>query len=83
VLAAAMLSPRDARARRSHGRRGRLTLHIRCGGDRKQGAPRSPQTQLVVATKSGHYIQKDEPSLVIDAVQRVVAKATKQIRRRA
>jgi pimeloyl-ACP methyl ester carboxylesterase len=39
-------------------------------------ATRSPQAEHVIATRSGHYIQNDEPALVIDAVQRVVAKAT-------
>jgi pimeloyl-ACP methyl ester carboxylesterase len=33
---------------------------------------RSPQGEQIVAAKSGHYIQNDEPSLVIDAVRRVV-----------
>jgi len=35
-------------------------------------APRCPQGEVVVATKSGHDIRNDEPRLVIDAVQRVV-----------
>jgi len=35
---------------------------------------RSPQAQLVVARQSGHYIQNDEPPLVIDAIRRVVDK---------
>ena len=38
-------------------------------------ATRSPQGEQIVAKKSGHYIQNDEPTLVIDAVRRVVAKA--------
>jgi pimeloyl-ACP methyl ester carboxylesterase len=38
-------------------------------------ATRSPQAEHIVAQKSGHYIQNDEPALVIDAVRRVVAKA--------
>ena len=42
----------------------------------KELATRSPQAEHVVATKSGHYVQNDEPQLVIDAVRRVVAKAT-------
>jgi pimeloyl-ACP methyl ester carboxylesterase len=39
-------------------------------------ATRSPQGKQIVAKKSGHYIQNDEPPLVIDAVRRVVAKAS-------
>jgi pimeloyl-ACP methyl ester carboxylesterase len=39
-------------------------------------ATRSPQAEHIVATHSGHYIQNDEPALVIDAVKRVVAKAS-------
>jgi pimeloyl-ACP methyl ester carboxylesterase len=42
-------------------------------------ATRSPQGEQIVAKKSGHYIQNDEPPLVIDAVRRVVAKATKPL----
>ena len=38
-------------------------------------ATRSSQAELVVATHSGHYIQNDEPPLVIEAVRRVVAKS--------
>ena len=38
-------------------------------------ATRSPRAELVVAPNSGHYIQNDEPSLVIEAVRRVAAKA--------
>jgi len=38
-------------------------------------ATRSPQGEVVVATRSGHYIQNDEPQLVIDAIRRVVARA--------
>jgi pimeloyl-ACP methyl ester carboxylesterase len=41
-------------------------------------ATRSPQAEHIVAAKSGHYIQNDEPSLVIEAVRRVVAKAARQ-----
>ena len=40
-------------------------------------ATRSAQSELVVARQSGHYIQNDEPALVIDAVRRVVSKTTK------
>jgi pimeloyl-ACP methyl ester carboxylesterase len=39
-------------------------------------ATRSPQAELQVAAHSGHYIQNDEPSLVIEAIRRVVAKTT-------
>ena len=35
-------------------------------------ARRSPQGRVVIAEKSGHYIQNDQPDLVIDAVRRVV-----------
>jgi pimeloyl-ACP methyl ester carboxylesterase len=34
-----------------------------------------PGSELVVATKSGHFIQLDEPELVIDAIRRVVEAA--------
>jgi pimeloyl-ACP methyl ester carboxylesterase len=37
-------------------------------------ASRSPQSEFIVANNSGHFIQLDEPSLVIDAVRRVVRK---------
>jgi pimeloyl-ACP methyl ester carboxylesterase len=40
-------------------------------------ATRSPQAEHIVAAKSGHYIQNDEPSLVIEAVRRVVAQAAR------
>jgi pimeloyl-ACP methyl ester carboxylesterase len=33
----------------------------------------SPQGKLVLAEQSGHYIQLDQPNLVIDAVQQVLA----------
>jgi hypothetical protein len=33
----------------------------------------SPQAEHLVATNSGHYIQNDDPPLVIDAIRRVVA----------
>jgi len=35
-------------------------------------ATRSPRGEVIVATRSGHYIQNDEPPLVIDAVHRVI-----------
>jgi len=38
-------------------------------------ATRSPQAELRVAAHSGHYIQNDEPPLVIEAVRRVVARS--------
>jgi pimeloyl-ACP methyl ester carboxylesterase len=38
-------------------------------------ATRSPQAEHIVASKSGHFIQNDEPPLVIDAVRRVLARA--------
>jgi hypothetical protein len=34
---------------------------------------RSRKGQLVVATRSGNFIQNDEPELVIDAIRRTVA----------
>jgi pimeloyl-ACP methyl ester carboxylesterase len=40
-------------------------------------ATRSPQAEQIVAQRAGHYIQNQEPGLVIDAVRRVVAKATR------
>lgn len=39
-------------------------------------ATRSPGASHIVAEHSGHYIQKDEPSLVIDAVRRVIEQAS-------
>jgi pimeloyl-ACP methyl ester carboxylesterase len=39
-------------------------------------ASRSPRGEHVVATNSDHYIQNEEPSIVIEAVRRVVAAAT-------
>jgi hypothetical protein len=35
----------------------------------------SPKGRLIVARKSGHYIQNAQPKLVVDAIVRVVAKA--------
>ena len=40
-------------------------------------ATRSPQSEHIVAPKSGHYIQNDEPPLVIEAIRRVIANATR------
>jgi pimeloyl-ACP methyl ester carboxylesterase len=36
-------------------------------------ATRSPASTHIIAANSGHYIHRDEPSLVIDAVRRVLA----------
>jgi pimeloyl-ACP methyl ester carboxylesterase len=36
---------------------------------------RSPQGRLVVARRSGHYVQTDEPELVIEAIREVVVTA--------
>lgn len=41
-------------------------------------ATRSPQAEHIVATRSGHYVQNDEPALVIDTIRRVVKNATKR-----
>jgi pimeloyl-ACP methyl ester carboxylesterase len=38
-------------------------------------ATRSPRGEHIVAAHSGHYIQNDEPALVVDAVRRVVTAA--------
>ncbi len=35
----------------------------------------SPQGEQVVATESGHFIQLDQPELVIEAIEHIVAKA--------
>jgi pimeloyl-ACP methyl ester carboxylesterase len=34
-----------------------------------------PGARQVIATESGHYIQLDQPTLVVDAIRRVVRKA--------
>jgi pimeloyl-ACP methyl ester carboxylesterase len=39
-------------------------------------ATRSPRAEHVIAKKSGHYIQNDEPDLVVDTVRRVFAAAS-------
>jgi pimeloyl-ACP methyl ester carboxylesterase len=39
----------------------------------------SPQGQLIIADKSGHFVHHDQPKLVIDAIQQVV-EATRQKR---
>lgn len=41
-------------------------------------ATRSPRSEHIVAPNSGHYVQRDEPALVIDAIRRVVAKSGKR-----
>ena len=41
-------------------------------------ATRSPAAEHIVATHSGHYIQNDEPQLVVDALRRVVAAARRR-----
>lgn len=41
-------------------------------------ARRSPRGEVVIAEKSGHYVQQDQPELVIDAVRRVVESVRKQ-----
>jgi pimeloyl-ACP methyl ester carboxylesterase len=38
-------------------------------------ATRSPASTHIIATHSGHYIHRDEPALVIDAVKRVLTKS--------
>jgi pimeloyl-ACP methyl ester carboxylesterase len=38
-------------------------------------ASRSPQGRMVIAQKSGHYVQTDEPELVIGAIREVVVAA--------
>lgn len=43
----------------------------------------SPQGQLVVAKESGHYIQLDEPRIVIEAIERVVKQVRDDAARRA
>jgi pimeloyl-ACP methyl ester carboxylesterase len=40
-------------------------------------ATRSPQSEHIVAPNSGHYIHNDEPTLVTEAIRRIVAKSTK------
>jgi pimeloyl-ACP methyl ester carboxylesterase len=44
----------------------------------KELATRSRDSEHIVATNAGHYIHRDEPALVIDAIRRVVVKATKR-----
>ena len=39
-------------------------------------ATRSAQGEVIVATRSGHYIQNDEPQIVIDAVRRAIARTS-------
>jgi pimeloyl-ACP methyl ester carboxylesterase len=42
---------------------------------------RSPDATHVIASQSGHYIHRDEPGLVIEAVRRVVSDAQGQQKR--
>jgi pimeloyl-ACP methyl ester carboxylesterase len=42
--------------------------------DQQTLASLSPQGQLIIATKSGHYIQLDQPDLVIHAIEQVLSK---------
>jgi len=37
-------------------------------------ATRSPAATHVIATRSGHYIQMDEPALIIDAIHKMVVR---------
>ena len=68
-----------------HGRADQFFDPALSAQDRQQGeqawqemqadlAQLSPQGQLVVATESGHYIQLDQPQLVIDAIKQVLGK---------
>jgi pimeloyl-ACP methyl ester carboxylesterase len=41
-------------------------------------ASRSPQGRLVIAQKSGHYVQVDEPELVVQAIREVVQAADRR-----
>jgi pimeloyl-ACP methyl ester carboxylesterase len=36
-------------------------------------ATRSPRGEQIVAKRSGHFVQIDEPQLVIDGIRRMVA----------
>src|SRR5262249_56836398 len=37
-----------------------------------------PHSQIVIARKSGHYIQCDEPALVVQAIHRVIGEAPRR-----
>jgi pimeloyl-ACP methyl ester carboxylesterase len=39
-------------------------------------ATRSPSSTHVIATRSGHYVHRDEPERVVDAVRKVLASST-------
>jgi len=39
---------------------------------------RSPSGKQIVATRSGHYIQRDEPELVVSAIREVIDATRKQ-----
>lgn len=43
-------------------------------------ASRSPNGKLLVAEQSGHYIQNDQPELVVDAIREVVAAAKNKLK---
>jgi pimeloyl-ACP methyl ester carboxylesterase len=45
-------------------------------------ARRSPRGRVVIAARSGHYIQSDQPELVVSAVREVVHSVRKRKRRR-
>jgi len=40
-----------------------------------------PHSQIVIARKSGHYIQCDEPALVVQAIHRVIGEAPRRKRK--
>jgi pimeloyl-ACP methyl ester carboxylesterase len=44
-------------------------------------ARRSSNSRMVIAEKSGHYIQDDQPELVIDAIKQVVVSARKSMKK--
>jgi pimeloyl-ACP methyl ester carboxylesterase len=44
-------------------------------------ARRSSNSKMVIAEKSGHYIQDDQPELVIDAIKQVVVSARKNMKK--
>jgi hypothetical protein len=56
-----------------------MTSIVRCRSRRPPSgiaqSQLSPKGRLIVARKSGHYIQNAQPKLVVDAIVRVVAKA--------
>lgn len=44
-------------------------------------ASRSKNSKLIIARKSGHYIQNDEPELVVNAVRQAVEKARRKMKK--